>query len=54
MGLNHTMISRLTMVFEVVAVVIRQYMPRGTACGRWFWLRKGSDHVGVVLPASLL
>ena len=26
----------------------------GTACGKWFWLRKGSDHVRVVLPASLL
>ena len=51
MGLNHTMVSRLDMEFEVVAVVIRQYMPCRTACDRWFWVQKGSDHVGVVFPA---
>ena len=27
MGLNHTTVLRLAMAFEVVAVVIRQYMP---------------------------
>ena len=56
MGVNHTtMVSRLTnMAFEVFAVVIRQHMPCRTACGRWFWVRRGSDHVKVVLPASLL
>ena len=54
MGLNHTMVSRLAMAFEVFAVVIRQYMLCRTACGRWFWVRRGSDHARVVLPASLL
>ena len=54
MGLNHTVVSRLAMTFEVGAVVIGQYMPCRTACGRWSWARKGSDHVGVVLPAYLL
>ena len=47
------MVSILAMAFEVVGVVIKQYMPRGTACDRWFWVRKGSDHVGGVIAVSL-
>ena len=52
--MNHTKVLILATVFEVVAIVIRQYMPCRTACGRWFWMRKGSDCVGVVIPASIL
>ena len=52
--MNHTKVLRLAVVFEVVAIVIRQYMPFRTACGRCFWMRKGSDHVGVAIPASIL
>ena len=53
-GVNHTIVSRLATFFEVVAVTIRQYMSWETACSRWFWVRKGSDHMGVAIPASLL
>ena len=52
--MNHTKVLRLAVVFEVVSIVIRQYMPFRTTCGRCFWIRKESDHVGVAVPASIL
>ena len=56
MGVSHTMVSRLGAVFKVVAVVIRQYvcLEELHVADGFFWVQKGSDHVGVAIPACLL
>ena len=54
MGVNHTMVSRLATVSEVVTVTIRQCMPCGIACSRWFLGAKRKLPYGVAIPASTL
>ena len=57
MGLNHTMLSRLAMVYEVVAVVTRQYALKNClwqmslgAKGKGPW---GSGHSGFFIMTHI-